>query len=201
MRGQICFGVSQAFRFLHCGVFDCYFLRLCDFGVGDCSWIGLVRQAKEANFARKVGSGNERSRVSPQCFVSRLDFCKKSTFCFLFRYLDLSHEMRTPLTSILLATGELCEADTEQRETLHRIIKMAAEALLALINDQLDMGQARVNLKKREIIFCYRLGPESSRCTQAGLICRPWLREKKKKKKKSGFFVLSFSKTRLMRLC
>jgi signal transduction histidine kinase len=84
--------------------------------------------------------------------------------------LDLGHELRTPLTSILLAVtfnhvlfifgfffktkkphkvneiNEIVHHDVQrndskqQHDTLLRVISVSAKTLLALINDQLDMG-------------------------------------------------------------
>lgn len=67
-------------------------------------------------------------------------------------YLDLSHEMRTPLTSILLATNEMSQVDAEQQVTLRKVVSVAAENLLNLINDQLDLGQVRTRVK---LLYAY----------------------------------------------
>ena len=64
-------------------------------------------------------------------------------------FLNLGHELRTPLLSINLAIeelryaskGEAVDSDAKQHESLLNTISVSAETLLGLINDMLDLGQ------------------------------------------------------------
>ncbi len=63
---------------------------------------------------------------------------------FLARHFShgLIAQLRTPLTSIQLAANELKFCDTkQQQETLLHIVSVAADSLLSLINDMLDLGK------------------------------------------------------------
>ncbi len=56
--------------------------------------------------------------------------------------LTCSSQLRTPLTSIQLATDELKYCETkQQQEVLLQVVSAASDSLLSLINDMLDLGK------------------------------------------------------------
>jgi PAS domain S-box-containing protein len=63
----------------------------------------------------------------------------------------MSHEMRTPLTSILGALGLLGRVDLDQAQELLVIARRNAERLLGLVNDLLDLQQAEAGEMRLEL--------------------------------------------------
>jgi signal transduction histidine kinase len=90
----------------------------------------LELRVSNALLRQKLGAGEEARRLSDEFLA------------------NISHELRTPLTSILgyanlLTGGQAGAMPDAQRNTVHRI-ERSAHVLLQLINDLLDLSQAKL---------------------------------------------------------